>query len=81
MINSLLGPVHHQIILLVAENVVQNKSFVMSKVTPASKVPPFYGIYVYIYILHDIDKCKTYVSIWPISISRDILYIQIMTSK
>ena len=37
--------VHHQIILLVAENVALNKSFVMSKVTPASKVPPFDGSY------------------------------------
>ena len=35
--------VHHQIVLQVAENVSQNESFVMSKVTPASKVPPFDG--------------------------------------
>ena len=35
--------VHHHIVLQVAENVVQNESFVLSKVTPASKVPPFDG--------------------------------------
>ena len=35
--------VHHQIVLQVAENVAQNESFVLSKVTPASKVPPFDG--------------------------------------
>ena len=35
--------VHHQIVLHVAENDAQNESFVMSKVTPASKVPPFDG--------------------------------------
>ena len=36
--------VHHQIVLQAAENVAQNGSFVLSKVTPASKVPPFHGI-------------------------------------
>ena len=36
--------VHHQIVLRVAENVAQNESFVLSKVTPASKVPPFDGM-------------------------------------
>ena len=35
--------VDHQIVLQVAENVAQNESFVLSKVTPASKVPPFEG--------------------------------------
>ena len=35
--------VHRQIVLQVAENVAQNESFVLSKVTPASKVPPFDG--------------------------------------
>ena len=35
--------VHHQIVLQVAENVAQNESFVLSKVTQASKVPPFDG--------------------------------------
>ena len=35
--------VHHQIVLQVAENVAQNESFVLSKVTPASKVPQFDG--------------------------------------
>ena len=33
--------VHDQIVLQVTENVAQNESFVMSKVTPASKVTPF----------------------------------------
>ena len=28
----------HQIVVLVAENVAENESFVLSKVTPASKV-------------------------------------------
>ena len=32
-----------QIVLQVAENVAQNESFVLSKVTPASKVTPFDG--------------------------------------
>ena len=36
--------VHHQIVLQVAENVAQSENFVLSKVTPASKVPPFDGI-------------------------------------
>ena len=36
--------VHQQIVLQVAENVAQNESFVMSKVTAAPKVPPFDGI-------------------------------------
>ena len=35
--------VHHQIVRQVAENVVQNESSVLSKVTPASKVTPFDG--------------------------------------
>ena len=35
--------VHHQIVLQVAANVAKNESFVLSKVTPASKVPPFDG--------------------------------------
>ena len=35
--------VHHQIVLQVAENVAQYENFVLSKVTPASKVPPFDG--------------------------------------
>ena len=38
--------VHHQIFLQVAENVDQNESFVLSKVTPASKVPPLDGMSV-----------------------------------
>ena len=45
--------VHHvQIILQVAENVAQNESFVLSKVTPASKVPPFDGTCNSWHILH-----------------------------
>ena len=35
--------VHHQIVHQVAENVAQNESFVLSKITPASKVPPFHS--------------------------------------
>ena len=37
--------VHHQIVLQVAENVAQNESFVLSKVTPVSKVTPIDGTY------------------------------------
>ena len=33
--------VHHKTVLLMAENIVQNKSFVKYEDTPASKVSPF----------------------------------------